>query len=310
MKSFFFLDGSLHSSSASTLKGLSHQRLPPKRKKKKKKNLRSSSAPVTNFESALPPSHYSELYKKNELRGGHVIMLGADEGSQGAARDALAAWPGSLQVGGGVSASNAASWLSAGASHVIVTSAVFRDGRLDEGALRELVRLVGRERLVLDLSCRRKKRRREEEESPSPRDSASADAAPDASGAASEVEDPYFVVTDRWQKYSDLTVDARTLEALAASCAEFLVHAVDVEGKSAGIDAELISVLGRHSPIPVTYAGGASTIADLERVAEAGRGRVDVTVGSALDIFGGRLPFEEVVAWSRREEEARRERRR
>lgn len=215
-------------------------------------------------------------------------MLGADEASQGAARDALAAWPGSLQVGGGVSASNAASWLSAGASHVIVTSAVFRDGRLDEAALRELVRLVGRERLVLDLSCRRKKKATEKK-----------------SPASSSDDDPYFVVTDRWQKYSDLRVDARTLEALAASCAEFLVHAVDVEGKSAGIDAELISILGRHSPIPVTYAGGASTIADLERVAEAGRGRVDVTVGSALDIFGGALPFEEVVAWSRREERRR-----
>ena len=222
-------------------------------------------------------------------------MLGADEASRQAAREALAAWPGSLQVGGGVNASNARSWLSAGASHVIVTSAVFRDGRLDEGALRELVGLVGRERLVLDLSCRRKKM---EEKSGSAASSAAVDASDDG---------PYFVVTDRWQKYSDLTVDARTLERLAESCSEFLVHAVDVEGKSAGIDAELISILGKHSPIPCTYAGGASTVADLERVAEAGSGRVDVTVGSALDIFGGALPFAEVVAWSRREEMRRRE---
>lgn len=227
-------------------------------------------------------------------------MLGADEASQNAAREALAAWPGALQVGGGVNAANAASWLEAGASHVIVTSAVFRDGRLDENALRELVRLVGRERLVLDLSCRRKRKKEEGKESPPLQG--------DSSSSSSAADDPYYVVTDRWQKYSDLTVDARTLAALAESCSEFLVHAVDVEGKSAGIDSELISALGEHSPIPVTYAGGASTVADLEEVAAAGRGRVDVTVGSALDIFGGRLPFEEVVAWSRREEEARRER--
>lgn len=229
-------------------------------------------------------------------------MLGADEPSKRAAEDALAAWPGSLHVGGGVNASNAASWLAAGASHVIVTSAVFRDGKLDEEALRELVKQVGKERLVLDLSCRRKKEEEEQEESKEERNGGS-------SSAASSEDDPYFVVTDRWQKYSDLTVDARTLEALAESCSEFLIHAVDVEGMSAGIDEGLISILGDFAPIPVTYAGGASTIADLERVAEAGKGRVDVTVGSALDIFGGELPFDEVVAWSRREE-GERERRR
>ena len=219
-------------------------------------------------------------------------MLGADEDSQKAAKEALAAWPDSLHVGGGVSASNAVGWLSAGASHVIVTSAVFKDGRLDDEALRELVRAVGKERLVLDLSCRRKKKKE--------------NSSGDSAGSSSSASDPYFVVTDRWQKYSDLEVDASTLERLAESCSEFLVHAVDVEGKSAGIDEELISILGSYCPISVTYAGGASTIADLERVAEAGKGRVDVTVGSALDVFGGKLAFEEVVAWSRREEERRR----
>lgn len=223
-------------------------------------------------------------------------MLGADDDSRDAACEALSAWPGGLHVGGGVGASNARSWLEAGASHVIVTSAVFRDGTLDEGALKELVRLVGRERLVLDLSCRKKKKRSSESSSsPSP----SASSSPEAD------EDPYFVVTDRWQKYSDLVVDARTLEALSRSCSEFLVHAVDVEGKSAGIDEELIEILGKHSPIPVTYAGGASTIADLEKVASAGAGRVDVTVGSALDIFGGKLPFGSVVEWSKKEDERR-----
>ena len=148
MKTFFFLP-----LTASTLSSINNKPL-----RTEKNNSLSSSAPITNFESALPPSHYSELYRENELRGGHVIMLGADEDSQKAAREALAAWPDSLQVGGGVNASNAARWLSAGASHVIVTSAVFRDGRLDEEALRELVAAVGRERLVLDLSCRLKKK--------------------------------------------------------------------------------------------------------------------------------------------------------
>lgn len=260
-------------------------------------NLPSSSAPVTNFESALPPAHYSLLYRDSGLGGGHVIMLGADDDSKRAATEALEAAPGSLQVGGGVNTSNASAWLDAGASHVIVTSAVFRDGKLDEEALKELVRRVGRERLVLDLSCRKKKKKEKENSTSSC-----------SSSSSSSSSDPYFVVTDRWQKYSDLEVDAGTLEALAKSCSEFLVHAVDVEGKSAGIDAELISILGESSPLPVTYAGGASTITDLERVAESGKGRVDVTVGSALDIFGGSLPFSEVVTWSRREEEERRRR--
>ena len=130
------------------------------------------------------------------------------------------------------------------------------------------------------------------------------------SSSSNNDDDPYFVVTDRWQKYSDLVVDASTLAKLAESCSEFLVHAVDVEGKSAGVDEKLISILGEFSPIPVTYAGGASAISDLQEVAAAGGGKVDVTVGSALDIFGGKLSFEEVVAWSRREEEGRRRRER
>lgn len=222
-------------------------------------------------------------------------MLGADEGSRKAAEEALSAWPGGLHVGGGVSAANARRWLDAGASHVIVTSAVFRDGKLDEGALAELVGLVGRERLVLDLSCRKKKKKEKDSSSSSP----------SSPSPLEDSDDPYFVVTDRWQKYSDLRVDARTLESLSLSCSEFLVHAVDVEGKSAGIDVELIEILGKNSPIPVTYAGGASTIADLEKVAVAGGGRVDVTVGSALDIFGGGLAFDDVVEWSRREGERR-----
>lgn len=232
----------------------------------------SEAAPVTNFEATLPSSFFASLYSNSNLPGGHVIMLGADDASKAAATAALMTFPGGLQLGGGVNAANAAAWLDAGASHVIVTSAVFREGRLDEAALAGLVQAVGRDRLILDLSCRRR-----------------------------EPGGPYYVVTDRWQCFSELEVGAATLGRLGGECAEFLVHAVDVEGKSLGVDIDLISLLGAHSPVPVTYAGGASSLADLDAVAAAGQGRVDVTVGSALDIFGGRLPYADVLAWHRRQ---------
>lgn len=221
---------------------------------------------VTNFESAFPSTFYAELYKQCGLPGGHIIMLGQDPGSRQAAYLALMRYPGGMQVGGGVTLKNAAQYLDAGASHVIVTSYVFKDGRLDEDRLHALVDLVGKEHLVLDLSCRKK-------------------------------GDHYFVVTDRWQKFSDLRLSEATLDSLASSCDEFLVHGVDVEGMQLGIDEELVDLLGRWSPIPVTYAGGARTLEDLERVKVAGSGRVDITVGSALDIFGGALPFQAVVDW-------------
>lgn len=231
-------------------------------------SLNSETSLVTNFESAFPSSFYAELYKHSRLPGGHIIMLGQDAESRRAAYLALLHYPGGMQVGGGVTLENAVQYLDAGASHVIVTSYVFRDGRLDENRLNKLVDLVGREHLVLDLSCRKK-------------------------------GDHYHVVTDRWQKFSDLQLSQGTLDRLAASCDEFLVHGVDVEGKQLGIDEDLVSLLGKWSPIPVTYAGGARTLADLERVKVAGDGGVDITVGSALDIFGGALPYQAVVDWHR-----------
>jgi phosphoribosylformimino-5-aminoimidazole carboxamide ribotide isomerase len=213
-------------------------------------------------------------------------MLGADDASRAAARAALQAWPGGLQLGGGVTAANAKEWLDAGASQVIVTSSVFRDGELDEGLLDELVKIVGKQRLVLDLSCRRRPA------------TGGGDGKNDADG-----ENAYFVVTDRWQRFSSLAVTPASLEKLARSCDEFLVHGVDVEGKQLGIDEALVALLGRHSPLPVTYAGGARTLDDLELVRRAGNGRVDVTVGSALDVFGGKLPYDEVVAWHRAQQQ-------
>jgi len=222
----------------------------------------------TNFVSEKSSAEYAELYRRDELRGGHVILLGP--GNEDAARAALAAYPGGMQVGGGVNLDNAVSWLDAGASQVIVTSWIFQAGRVDFERLASLEQKIGKQRLVLDLSCRRR-------------------------GAE------YWVVTDRWQTFTDVSVSAETLTRLSESCAEFLVHAVDVEGLCRGIDAELVERLGVESPIPVTYAGGASSLSDLELVTELGKGRVDLTIGSALDIFGGSgVRYADAVAFNRR----------
>ena len=224
---------------------------------------------TTNFASDQPASHYAAMYKADRLFGGHVIMLGP--GNEAAATDALQAFPGGLQVGGGITADNAGHWLDQGASAVIVTSAVFRDGVVHEDRLAELVRAVGRERLVLDLSCRKK-------------------------------GDAYYIVTDRWQKFTQVTVSAQSLEYFASHCCEFLIHAVDVEGKCAGIEEELTALLGRFSPIPTTYAGGVKNLADLYRVKKLGLNRLDATIGSALDIFGGTgITYAEAVAFNRQE---------
>lgn len=222
----------------------------------------------TNFVSEQPAAWYAELYKRDGLRGGHVIRLGP--GNDGPAREALRAYPGGMQIGGGINAGNAAGWLEGGAAQVIVTSWVFREGQIDRGRLKELVERIGKERLVLDLSCRRR-------------------------------GNDYFVVTDRWQNFTDTVVSAETLGDLAGSCAEFLVHAVDVEGLCAGVDMGLVEKLGKWSPIPITYAGGARSIEDLESVEVAGAGKVDLTIGSALDIFGGTgVRYAEAVAFNRR----------
>jgi phosphoribosylformimino-5-aminoimidazole carboxamide ribotide isomerase len=208
----------------------------------------------TNFVSDRPAAWFAELYRQDHLKGGHVILLG--QGNEEQARSALRAYPGGLQVGGGVNLENATEWLEAGASHVIVTSWIFHSGRLEWDRLESLVKRIGRERLVLDLSCRIRDGR-------------------------------YFVVTDRWQKFTNLTIDEANLGLLSKWCAEFLVHAVDVEGLCRGIDETLVRVLGESSPIPTTYAGGARSLKDLELVTALGQGRVDLTIGSALDIFGG-----------------------
>jgi phosphoribosylformimino-5-aminoimidazole carboxamide ribotide isomerase len=227
----------------------------------------------TNFVSERPSRWFAELYQRDGLRGGHVIMLGP--GNEAAAREALSAFPGGLHIGGGIDLDNAAGWLAAGASHVIVTSWIFRDGGLDWERLKSLAAAIGKERLVLDLSCRKK-------------------------GA------DYYVVTDRWQKFTDMKIAPETLARLGEWCGEFLVHAAEVEGLCRGVDWELVGQLAQWSPRAATYAGGANSLRDLEEVARAGRGRINLTIGSALDIFGGSLvKYDDVVALNRKLEKER-----
>jgi phosphoribosylformimino-5-aminoimidazole carboxamide ribotide isomerase len=208
----------------------------------------------TNFETDRSPAWFAGLYKKDGLRGGHVIMLG--KGNEAAAKEALAAYPGGLQVGGGITADNAREYIDAGASHVVVTSWIFPDGKLDRERLERLSKTVGKEHLVLDLSCKR-------------------------------VDKGWKIATNRWQTLIDIQVNAQTLKDLSRYCDEFLIHAADVEGKQQGMDDELIMLLAEHSPIPCTYAGGARTLADLEHCKQISNGKIDLTIGSALDLFGG-----------------------
>jgi phosphoribosylformimino-5-aminoimidazole carboxamide ribotide isomerase len=237
----------------------------------------SSAAAVTNFSTTKPAAEFAQLYARDQLTGGHVILLGP--GNHEAALSAVQAYPGGLQVGGGINATNCREWIAAGASHVIVTSHVFSEGQIRMDRLAALRDAVTRKKLVLDLSCRRK---------------------PDVTVPALSNDNDdnyYYVVTDRWQKFTDYPVTAATLQELAEYCDEFLVHGVDVEGKQCGILEDLVELLGQHSPIAVTYAGGVRSLEDLELVERLGNGRVDCTVGSALDIFGGSLKYDDVVQW-------------
>ena len=224
----------------------------------------------TNFTSELSSSHYARMYKNDALYGGHVIMLGP--GNERAARAAFQAFPEGLQVGGGITPHNARYWLDQGAVAVIVTSYVFRDGQVLAERLQEMLELVGRDRLVVDLSCRKR-------------------------------GNSYYVVTDRWQKFTDTEITPETLDYFSRFCFEFLIHAADVEGRCQGIAEDLVTGLGKWTPLPTTYAGGVRDMDDLLRVRELGANRLDVTVGSSLDIFGGRtMKYSDAVAFNRQQE--------
>ncbi len=228
-----------------------------------------------NFVSGQDAAFYARMYQSRGICGGHIILLNAKdspyyEETKNQALAALRAYPGGLQVGGGITDANASEFLEAGASAVIVTSFVFRDGRIDYDCLNRLEQAVGKEHLVLDLSCRYR----------------------------ADAEEPgYYIVTDRWQKFTTERVTNELLEKLSSWCSEFLVHAVDVEGKSGGIEKPLAQFLGDWGKIPITYAGGVHSFKDLEELSRLGRNRLNVTIGSALDLFGGPMSYEQVLTY-------------
>ncbi len=219
----------------------------------------------TNFASEYGADFYAETYKRDGLTGGHIILLNSKsseyyETTREQAVSALRTYPQGLQVGGGISAENAAEYIEAGASHVIVTSYVFKDGDINMKNLQKLVDAVGKEHVVLDLSCRKK-------------------------------DGAYYVVTDRWQTFTNVIVNEELLTELSKYCDEFLVHGVDVEGKSSGVELELVKLLADWNRLPITYAGGIGSMDDLRRFEKMSKGRLDFTIGSALDLFGGNIPY-------------------
>ena len=225
--------------------------------------------PVENFVADKDAAYYASLYRKDGLKGGHIINLNMKgtpeyEASKNAALKALGAYPGGMQYGGGVDDKNAKEFIDAGASHVIVTSYVFNDGRVDYEALKRISDIVGREHLVLDLSCTR-------------------------------VKDRYVIVTDRWQKVSKEVITFNFLDRLSEYCDEFLIHAADVEGRQGGIDRDLVGFLAAYKRVPITYAGGVSDYGDIELISYLSDNNMDFTIGSCLDLFGGHLSYERIV---------------
>lgn len=223
---------------------------------------------IANFTSERDASDYAKQYKKDGLSGGHIILLNAKtseyyEATKSQAMLALKAYPGGMQIGGGITADNAMEYIEAGASHVIVTSYVFGAGRIHWDNLQKLVDAVGKKHVVLDLSCRKR-------------------------------EGKYYVVTDRWQTFTDVVVDQTLLDTLAGYCDEFLIHGVDVEGKASGVELELVKLLAAWNGPAITYAGGIGSMADLKEFEEASAGKLDFTIGSALDLFGGNIPYETI----------------
>lgn len=224
---------------------------------------------VENFISEKDAGFYADFYKKKGIKGGHIILLNPStseyyEETYKQAMLALRTYPGGLQVGGGVTAENAGDFIDAGASHVIVTSYVFQNGKINLKHLKDLAAKVGSDKLVLDLSCRKR-------------------------------DGQYYVVTDRWQKFTEVVLNEQALDELSQYCDEFLIHAVDVEGKANGIEIELVKLLGKWNKIPVTYAGGVHSQEDICLLKELGNNKINVTIGSALDLFGGSLKFDEVL---------------
>ena len=262
-------------------------------------NMTVRSSARENFVSDNDGAFFGNMYREMNLPGGHIILLnpaGTEEYEADIeqARLALKAFPGGLMIGGGITAENAERFLDMGATHVIVTSYVFKNGRINMERLEKLRSAVGRERLVLDLSCRKKIR---DVEATDDENKASVSKTVDAVIPETEKSDDYFIVTDRWQRFTDVPLNLETLDMFSEYSSEFLIHAVDVEGKAHGIETQVASLLGSWGKLPVTYAGGVSSFEDLEVLKKLGQNRLDVTIGSALSIFGGSMDFEEVVRY-------------
>ena len=237
-----------------------------------------------NFVSEQDAAFYARMYQADGIKGGHIILLNAVDSeyfdaTRNQAIEALRAYPKGLQIGGGITAENAPYYIEEGASHVIVTSYVFKDGKINYENLHKLVDAVGKEHLVLDLSCRY------------------LDGQTVLVGESEPREAGYYVVTDRWQKFTSEKVTTELLDDLAQYCDEFLIHAVDVEGKQNGIETTLISLLGEWGKLPITYAGGVSCFKDLEQIKELGKNKLNVTIGSALDLFGGVMEYRKVLEY-------------
>lgn len=222
----------------------------------------------TNFTSEYEADYYADLYRKDGLTGGHIILLNSRESdyyeaTKKQALKALAAYPSGLQIGGGITADTAGEYIEAGASHVIVTSYVFQNGSIIWGNLEKLRNKVGKNRIVIDLSCRKK-------------------------------EDGYYIVTNRWQTFTDVQLTHEVLDRLSEYCDEFLVHGVDVEGKASGVEKELVKLLATWNKCPVTYAGGIGTESDLQEFERLSEKNLDFTIGSALDLFGGCISYKDM----------------
>ena len=233
-------------------------------------SLNDSGATV-NFETEMTGVHYAKLYESHNLKGGHIIILNPAtseyyQADKKLALDALSSYPGGLQIGGGITCDNAAEFINAGASHIIVTSYVFKNGKINYDNLNRLVDTVGQEHIVLDLSCRKR-------------------------------NNNYYIVTDRWQNFTDVMVNPDTLTSLSSYCDEFLIHAADVEGKCQGIEEELVRTLDSwDTDFPITYAGGVGSYDDLLKLKSLSHNKINVTIGSALNLFGGPLEFEQILS--------------
>jgi len=239
-----------------------------------------------NFVSEQDAVFYAKMYQADKITGGHIILLNAVdseyfEATKQQAIAALHAYPGGLQIGGGITAENASLYIKEGASHVIVTSYVFKDGKINYENLERLVQAVGKEHVVLDVSCR------------------FLDGETIVEGESCPREKGYYVVTNRWQKFTSEKVTEELLDKLSGYCDEFLVHAVDVEGKQNGIEESLAELLGTWGKMPITYAGGVRSFEDLKRLDTLGNHNLNVTIGSALDLFGGSLKYKDVLDYIR-----------